>query len=147
MIKRGRGTKKIPVVGMVERGKNGRVIAEVHKKLRAKDLQSLVRKRVNSQFSVVMTDYYTGYSNLNKIIRHLQVDHNVTYSLDGISTNTIESFWAILKRGIMGQFHKVSEKYLPLYLAEFCFRFNNRNNVNLFYDTIEKTVLTKQVEA
>jgi hypothetical protein len=49
-----------------------------------------------------------------------------------IHTNTIESFWAILKRGIMGQFHKVSKKYLNAYIDEFCWRFNERKNKNDF---------------
>lgn len=43
-----------------------------------------------------------------------------------INTNSIESFWAIVKRGIVGQFHKVSAKYLDQYLDEFCYRFNGR---------------------
>ena len=42
------------------------------------------------------------------------------------------SFWALLKRGIMGTYHNVSKKYLPLYLAEFQFRFNNRNEADIF---------------
>ncbi len=41
-------------------------------------------------------------------------------------------WWAIVKRGMVGQFHKVSKKYLQNYLDEFCFRFNNRNNKNAF---------------
>lgn len=44
-----------------------------------------------------------------------------------IHTNTIESFWAILKRGIIGQFHKVSKQYLQNYLDEFEYRYNRRN--------------------
>ena len=47
-------------------------------------------------------------------------------------TNTIEGFWSIVKRRIMGTFHKVSRKYLPLYVAEFEFRYNNRMNANIF---------------
>ena len=47
-------------------------------------------------------------------------------------TQSIESFWSLIKRGIMGQYHHVSAKYLPLYLAEFTFRFNNRKNPEIF---------------
>jgi ISXO2-like transposase domain len=54
---------------------------------------------------------------------------------DGISLNKlttpVENVWSLFKRGIMGIFHKVSAKYLPLYLDEFSFRFNNRDNINL----------------
>ena len=49
-----------------------------------------------------------------------------------IHTNTIEGFWSIVKRGIIGTFHKVSEKYLPLYVNEFEFRYNNRKNPDIF---------------
>jgi hypothetical protein len=49
-----------------------------------------------------------------------------------IHTNSIESFWALLKSGIMGTFHRVSKKYLALYLAEFTFRHNHRKDVNMF---------------
>ena len=49
-----------------------------------------------------------------------------------IHTNTIEGFWSIFRRGIIGSFHKVSRKYMPLYVAEFQFRYNNRNNTDIF---------------
>jgi ISXO2 transposase-like protein len=44
----------------------------------------------------------------------------------------LESFWSIFKRGIVGSFHKVSAKYMPLYVAEFQFRYNNRENADIF---------------
>ncbi|WP_423950174.1 transposase [Candidatus Binatus sp.] len=49
-----------------------------------------------------------------------------------VHTQTIESFWSLLKRGIIGDYHKVSKKYLPLYLNEFTFRFNNQNEADIF---------------
>ena len=49
-----------------------------------------------------------------------------------VHTQTIDGFWSLIKRGIMGTFHKVSAKYLPLYVAEFEFRYNNRNNSDVF---------------
>ena len=49
-----------------------------------------------------------------------------------VHTNTIEGLWSIFKRGIVGSFHKVSAKYMPLYVAEFQFRYNNRENVDIF---------------
>ena len=48
------------------------------------------------------------------------------------NTQTIESLWSIIKRGVVGTFHKVSKKYLPLYVAEFQFRYNNRENADIF---------------
>ena len=52
--------------------------------------------------------------------------------IGAIHTNTIEGFWSIFKRSIVGSYHKVSEKYLPLYIAECQFKYNNRDNPNIF---------------
>lgn len=138
--KRGRGTKKIPVVGMIERGSENRVVAQVQKTLGADDLLELVRQRVNVQCSTIITDEYRGYAKLNQVVKHLSIDHSQCYAVGDLNTNTIESFWAILKRGIVGQFHKVSEKFLPLYLAGFSYRFNNRTNNSIFDQTLMKSV-------
>lgn len=58
--------------------------------------------------------------------------------IGAVHTNTIERFWFILKRGIVGTFHKVSRKYLPLYVAELQFRYNNRKTVDVFGAAIER---------
>jgi len=145
--KRGRGTKKTPVVGMIERGKDNYVFAKVQPVLSANNLNELVRQRVNKEFSVIITDEFRGYDRLNKFINHLRINHQVEYSVGEIHTNTIESFWAILKRGIIGQYHKVSDKYLPMYLAEFCYRFNQKNNSNLFSDTLINSINTTLVQS
>jgi hypothetical protein len=66
-------------------------------------------------------------------VPHGVVDHSTGQHVIGaIHTNTIEGFWSIFKRGIVGSFHKVSRKYLPLYVAEFQFRYNNRMNPDIF---------------
>ncbi len=49
-----------------------------------------------------------------------------------VHTNNIESFWALLKRGVVGNYNHVSKKYLPFYLNEFSFRFNNRRTRRCF---------------
>jgi len=68
---------------------------------------------------------------------HEVIKHGENEYVRGIVlTNTIESFWSLLKRGVMGNFHHVSTKYLPLYLAEFQFRFNNRKNPDMFGEVI-----------
>ena len=53
-----------------------------------------------------------------------------------VHTNNLESFWSLLKRGVMGTFHNVSKEYLPLYLAEFSYRHNNRKNADIFTDVV-----------
>ena len=128
---RGRGTKKTPVVGMVER--NGNVKAKSTSKFELKfaDFLKLIRKNVNLAESLLVTDEYTGYNRMNSILPHLTINHSKEYAKGDIHTNTIESFWAILKRGIMGQFHWVSKKYLNNYIDEFCYRYNARNNDGL----------------
>ncbi len=133
---RGRATKKECVVGMIERG--GKVKAKnVEKRnLKAKDLKELVRAGVDVSSATLITDEYRGYMTMRRIINHLQINHSEAYANGVIHTNTIESFWAILKRGIVGQFHKVSKKYLNTYIDEFCWRFNNRKNENIFDDLV-----------
>ena len=69
---------------------------------------------------------------------HESVKHSENEYVRGeIHTNNIESFWALLKRGIIGTYHNVSKKYLPLYLAEFQFRYNNRRESDIFGKAIE----------
>lgn len=62
-----------------------------------------------------------------------KVEHQAKqYVVGAIHTNTIEGFWSIFKRGIVGSFHKVSRKYMALYVAEFQFRYNHRNDADIF---------------
>ncbi len=112
---RGRGTKKIPVVGMIER--KGRVRAQSTSKysLKAKDLQALIRKGIDTKNAVLFTDEYRGYNNLKGVIVHAAINHSERYALGCIHTNNIEGFWAVVKRGIIGQYHKVTAKYLDRY--------------------------------
>jgi len=137
---RGRGTKKTPVVGMIERG--GKVRAKVMKKegLTIKKLTSLVRRNIDISNSTLITDEFSGYFGIKYIMPHKTVDHSVWYVDGDAHTNTIESFWAILKRGIVGQYHKVSLRYLPKYIDEFSYRFNHRHHDDLFGQTIHRAL-------
>ncbi len=124
---RGRGTKKTPVVGMVERGGNVKAIATSKYELKSKDLQGLVRNHVDTEETILVTDEYKGYLGMKNLICHLTINHQKAFVEGDVHTNTIESFWAILKRGIIAQFHKVSKKYLQSYLHEFEYRYNFRH--------------------
>lgn len=139
--KRGRGTGKIPIVGIVER--DGDVIAEVMRNLTSVNLKKMVKKQVDKEDSIVITDSYRGYNKLDKIVEHIKLDHKKYYSYKGINTNTIESFWAIIKRGIMGQYHSVSLKYLPNYINEFVFKYNNRNKDDMFITLVRNSMKSK----
>ncbi len=139
-IHRGRGTTKTPVVGMVER--QGRVTAKVVNKykLKSKDLKSLIRQHVDIKNTTLMTDEYRGYAGIQQIMAHKVINHTMWYVDGEVHTNTIESFWALLKRGIIGQFHKVSIRYLPHYVNEFCYRYNYREHEDLFGLTIKRAL-------
>lgn len=138
--KRGRGTKKIPVVGMIER--YGNVKVQVFKKahLNFKRLSAFVRENVDLDKSVLITDQAKFYFQMKHLLLHKSINHSVAYADGWIHTNSIESFWALLKRGLIGQFHKVSAKYLPKYLDEFSYRFNNRHNENIFEHTLQRAL-------
>jgi transposase-like protein len=123
---RGRGTKKTPVVGMVERGGNVKAKSVAKNELKFTDFLKMIRKNINVAESLLVTDEYKAYNRMSKVIPHYSVNHSYEYAKSDIHTNTIESFWAILKRGITGQFHWVSKKYLNAYIDEFCYRYNAR---------------------
>ena len=132
-----KGAGRIPVVGIVQR--NGNVVAEVMHTLTYTNLKDMVKKYVVEDESVLITDNYAGYNSMKKIIDHLKIDHNQLYSYKGVNSNTIESFWAIIERGIMGQYHSVSPKMLPNYVAEFVYKYNNRHdNAGMFHEMVFK---------
>jgi ISXO2-like transposase domain len=89
---------------------------------------------VSSRVDLIATDESFRYRHLNQMgFKHDFVTHkNDEFVRGKVHTQTIESFWSLLRRGIMGSYHKVSRNYLPLYLAEFSFRYNNRKNPDMF---------------
>jgi transposase-like protein len=136
--KRGRGTDKTPVVGIIKR--KGDVYAKVQNKLNVKNLSKLVRENINIKDATVITDEFLGYIRLKEFVNHKVINHQICYADGNIHTNNIENFWSLLKRGIIGQYHKVSIKYLNKYINEFCYRHNNRKNPKLFDLTILKAL-------
>ena len=133
---RGRGTKKMPVVGVVERF--GRVMAEpAHKgKLNRTVLTAFVRKHVDVDATLLVTDEYKGYLGMGNIVRHATVNHAVQY-VDGMThTNTIEGFWALVKRAWYGQHHHYSREYAGLYISEACYKYNTRNKADAFEEMV-----------
>ena len=112
------------------------------KKTAYSDLKKLVNKYVDKEDSIIITDEYTGYNQFSKIIEHIKIDHEKLYSYKGVNTNSIESFWAIVKSGIIGQYHQVSLKYLPNYVVEFVFKYNNRNQDDMFETLVKNSMKT-----
>jgi hypothetical protein len=132
----GTASGKAIVVGAVKR--KGNVIARVIANVSAVTLDAFVNEAVSEKVSLLCTDQWTGYRNLKNAFPHATVDHaKRQYVVGAVHTQTIEGFWSIFKRGIVGSFHKVSAKYLPLYVAEFQFRYNNRFNDDIFGTAIE----------
>lgn len=137
--KRGKGTKNIPVTGIVER--NGNVFVEVTRTLNSDVVKKLIKKYVKEDDAVIVTDEDTAHNKLHRIIEHIAIDHKRMYSYKGVNTNSIESFWAIIKRGIIGQYHKIDPKNLPDYIAEFVFKYNNRKNDDEMFTVLVKSAL------
>jgi transposase-like protein len=122
---------KTPVVGAVQR--KGNVVARVIANTDTYTLHSFVREAVSTKVSLISTDEHSGYRYLDREFPHGVVRHSAGEYVSGaVHTNTIEGFWSLIKRGIVGTYHKVSAKYLPLYVAEFEFRYNNRQNTAIF---------------
>ena len=112
------------VIGAVER--KGKVVARCLGRVSMDAMQAFVRETVATDVSLLATDEHHAYGRLKSEYNHGSVCHaDKRYVIGAVHTNTIEGFWSILKRGVMGTFHKVSRKYLPLYVAEFQFRYNN----------------------
>jgi transposase-like protein len=136
----GRSTKdKTAVFGLLMRG--GSVRAGKVKDVSAKSLQRIIKQQVK-EGSRIMTDEWGGYTGLHKKkYEHSKVRHGRgEYVIGDAHTNTIEGFWALLKRGIIGQYHHVTDKHLNRYIDEFCFRYNRRNQQDVFDALILKAI-------
>jgi transposase-like protein/IS1 family transposase len=122
---------KTPIIGAVER--KGNVVARVLKRVTSQAMLDFVNEAVSNKVSLLATDSWPGYSDYLRQYPHQMVDHKAhQYVVGAVHTNTIEGFWSIFKRGVVGTFHKMSAKYMPLYVAEFQFRYNNRSNPDMF---------------
>jgi transposase-like protein len=122
---------KTPIIGAISR--KGNVVARVLDKVTRRAAEAFIDEVVSDKVSLLATDENGVYVGLSSRYPHGTVDHRAKeYVYGAIHTNTIEGFWSLFKRGIVGSFHKVSRKYLPLYVAEFQFRYNNRQNPDIF---------------
>ncbi len=123
--KRGRGTDKTPVVGMVQR--KGQVRAFVAADVKADTLHGLIKEHVLPK-STVFTDTFRSYNGLDaRGYTHQRINHSEgVYVVGEVHTNTIEGFWSLVKTGIRGVYHSVGRHYLQTYLNEYSFRYNRR---------------------
>ena len=124
--KRGRGTDKMPVVVLVER--NGNAKSTPMKRLTGKNLKKEIIENVHHT-ATIMTDELPAYNGVGAHFAggHKTVNHGSgEYARGDVNSNTAESYFALLKRGIVGSFHHVSDKHLHRYCSEFDFRWNHR---------------------
>jgi hypothetical protein len=122
---------KIGVIGAISR--KGNVVCQMIENTSADTLSTFVEQTVADKVTLVATDSYKGYADLRHFYPHQIVDHKSGEYVRGeVHTQSIESFWSLLKRGIVGTFHNVSREHLPLYLNEFTFRHNERKNPDIF---------------
>jgi transposase-like protein len=142
-LKRGRGTKKTPIIAVVDREER-KVFAKVAnpnrrgQKLTGRQLLDVINQVCKGKNVKVISDEFTGYDKLNGTnYIHFRVDHTKMFVDGNIHTNTIESFWAIVKRAFYGTYHRISVKYLQDYINECSFRYNNRN-IDYSFDLILK---------
>jgi len=108
-------------------------------------LEKYIRENISEDVDILFTDDWKAYrsaaKHLRKDGRHKTIRHKLRiYAKGDTYTNTVESAFSLLKRGIMGTWHKVSAKHLQAYCEEMTFRFNRRHNSDLFLDTLRHMV-------
>jgi transposase-like protein len=124
----GRGPQgKEVVFGMVERG--GKVIAGHVDSRKKKDLQPLIRERIEAG-AAIFSDELKSYDGLEIDYKHAVINHAVEYVNGNVHTNTMENFWSLLKRGLHGTYISVEPFHLFRYIDEQAFRYNNRKDMN-----------------
>jgi transposase-like protein len=111
-------------MGMRERG--GKAFAKTIEGTDSNTLHNEIRNKVEAG-SMIHTDEWRGYNNLEGY-GHEAVNHGARQYVKGnVNTNSVESVWAVLKRGLNGVYHHASEKHLNRYVNEFTFRLNDGN--------------------
>jgi hypothetical protein len=96
---------------------------------------------------VIHVFYPTAIAKAGVLTEHKTIKHkDGIYAIGDVYTNTVESAFSLLKRGIVGTWHKISAKHLQAYLDEMCWRFDNRKNPYLFRDTIKRMLNAENLE-
>lgn len=142
--KRGRGTNKVSVAGMVQR--KGDVKTKVIEKLTKRNLLYMLQTHAKKENAILITDGFRSYRELEKYIDRLEINHSKEFSRGVVHVNTIEGFWSYVKNGIKGNFKSISKKYLPFYLVEYEWKFNNRNYRGNEFEKFLKNALTHEKE-
>jgi transposase-like protein len=140
---RGRGAEKEIVIGLRQR--NGDLRFFHAKDAKSATLAQYIRENVSEDVDVIVTDEWSAYPDAMRrtenLEKHKTIRHKGGVYVDGdIYTNTVESAFSLLKRGIIGTWHRISAKHLQAYLDEMTFRFDRRKRPDRFIDTLRHMV-------
>ena len=137
---RGFTGNKAVVIGAVQR--EGKIILQLAPDRTRKTLHKFVAETTADDSEAYYTDGWRPYRGIgDEDTRHETVNHSIKEYVRGdVHTNSVENIWSLLKRSIIGSYHKVSVKHLDAYLDELEWRFNNRDNPWLFRDTLLKLI-------
>jgi len=137
---------KVLVAGAAQR--NGEVRFQVIDDRTREVLHNFIKKYTAANTEAIYTDDWPAYKGIaDEDTRHETVNHSENEWVRGdVHTNYIENIWSLLKRSLVGSYHKVSKKHLDAYLDELEWRFNNRDNPYLFRDTLLKLVKAANLE-
>ncbi len=132
-----RPSKKTPVVGVVER--DGKVRAEPSPRVTSKLINAFLRRNVDPR-AMLITDMYSVYNDAHDWISHKRINHSKRYVDGEIHTNTIEGFWALVKRAISGQHHHYTIEWADRYIDEASYKYNTRESETPFSDFMQRAM-------
>ena len=125
----------ISVMGALER--QGRVVAQVvNGKMIGNKFERFITRFVEKDGTIFITDQDRNYRQVGAKMAHAVINHSLAYVEQLTHTNEIDGFWSLLKRAWYGTHHHYSLKYMPLYLAEACFKYNHRARKDFFESSI-----------
>ena len=123
-------------MGALER--NGNIVARVIQSVSGDSILKFLRKFVDMDETILVSDQFNTYNVVDEFIAHETINHRQHYVMGDIYTNTIECFWSQLKRAWRAQHHHYSKRYRPLYVAEACWKSNNRFNSPLTKSSLDE---------
>ena len=122
-----RKSTKLPIVGAVER--DGKVNAMPMPRVTTRLINAFLRRNIDPR-SILMTDMSVMYNEVRDWMHHMRVNHSERYVYGAIHTNTIEGFWALVKRAISGQHHHYTVEHAAMYIDEAAYKYNTRRQEN-----------------
>ena len=144
--KKGKGRaykgNKTWVAGAIQRG--GKVRIERIPNVKKNTLHDFINRTVKDEAEAIYTDELRSYIGIeDRDTRHETVNHSEEVWVVGdVHTNSVEGVWSLFRRSLIGAFHKMSAKHMDRYLEEFEWRFNNRDNPDIFIDALKRIVNT-----